>query len=674
MMEPVVTREPKIPKDFQFFFELVALGKARRLCDITDLELQKNLLQFIPTCFDFYEVEDIIEAVAEQYRDAPQDVYLAALKNAVANIWPPEQPQVVLNIQKGFCSLCPGKTSPVIWADYQVALHLYPQDIQEAFGLLPYDDKQKVFAAFEALGINFEGKLPNPGKDLNQALGKLRGVFNKTIGEGWPRRSPPKTRKPSTERTNQATELMEEHFVYMAVCDLIDGNFTNLDPVIGDEACEARPSVLIDIWFKILEKYNKKPILINSLKFGYCLRHLMDPEPSQLRDVWQIQKESQWSKEFVIWCNSVLGDFRDYLKLCKANTLASTMAADEWGIASYDRAKGVYTSEGRAARRHQLSCLSVDRIRAMAKTVLVKCPSQTGQTFWGQVLSVLQNVEAFKLDNDCKILALPIYETMRTVLAHELLCGRPIILSLYRIRYAAGTPDPYTLAGIHTIAYVPKGGTFVAADIDAIPPHQPCMSFIAYQLVNPLQPIIVPDGAGFFASEDESYLQNFVFCDFALQTMIYSAVHPPLPHDSSLNGVVTGNDCGRAQLVNLQICDGPWGIDTEFTRNSPFSLLEPVCDLAGEYHKLLNLGISCGLADMQYMKRPGGGVVCVRTDVSCAFTIHHINMQSSRQVQERNTRALPVGPLKQFHNFDEKKSFSTEEEAKNPPKEKKDKS
>lgn len=677
---------PNIPSAYKVFFDAVEAGNARSFGDFFSSEQGRDYLEDLADRMtDFYEVELIVEGVAQANENLAADLYVNELKHALLDIWPPAAPDIVNQLRKEFGKERQGIEKTGTWSDYQIAIGVMPQDVRDAYVELSQTDMSKINNVLGSAGLSPDDNTPGKASEVKKKIGEAKSKFFRALRDAWPGKAKPKQKKLPAERTDEATERMENHFVYQAVCDLLNGDFIDLDPVIGDEACEARPSALIDIWESVKKAYdqelgfvdkqnpssvdNQNLNSVDKAKFGYCLRHKKDTLPTRLKDVSQIQDESAWSNEFITWCNDVLGNIGpwagDYLKWCKANTLASTMACDEWGIVSYDRNKGVYETVERAHKRAELSTRSIAWIRDMAQALSGGDISEHGKAFWQQVAAVLNGADARKNDNGIDVFALPIYEMMRTVLAYESHKGRPVILSLYRIKYDANEGYPYSLTAVHTLVYDLQTGTWSTADHSNVDPHRPRVCFQAFQLVSAGDPIPVGDGANFFANDGDDYLNGFMACSFALQTMIYSAVHPPVPHDGTLNGNPVADDGGRAVLQQLQagaVADS-WGQDLAFDRTSAFSLFDPVCDLATEYQKLLDLGRNCNLHNKQYMTRPGGGQVCERTTDSCAFTIHHINTRSLAQVQARDNAAQNTGSLKRYHHFDKGESYGTLEEA-----------
>lgn len=652
------TTVPNIVKDLVLFFE--KNPEARRLTQL--VEREPDFFAALMEREDFNLLEDIIDGVADDI-EAEKDVpFIERLKTAIAALYPMERPE--------FCQKVAGainRTNVLTWENI-----LNDQEPTKKKGEI--NTNPVLGALFEALPINVKtllieafsraledakttGKAENT-KEFKIALTK---AFGNELNTLFPR---PDRKLQKTElNTDQA---QDQWFIYSALSDLLSGQYENLDPVIGDEACEARPPILLDIREEFLNWAAQKASVLILLAKSYQARHRNDVIGKNRR----IAPESSCTIEFINLCDNfcqTIIEFKvkDYISLCKMNTVASTMAADEWGIVSYDRDKGIFTPDVKSQKRSQLSIISVSQIRRLAKFVTASSTTQCGGKTALQVCNVLERVNAAKDDRGNPICSLPIYETMRTVLCYEGLKGRPILLSLYHISVQN---EQYTLLDIDTIAYVFNNKTekFQVVDVSAIDANIPCVTMQGYHLINQNAVINVSDGCNSFAGTLEEYRQGFLSCDMPLQIMIYSAVHPPLAHGSKIDNVEL-DDAGREYVKGLQqetTGGNKWDKSNQaITRSSQFSLLDPECNLFAEYEKLYQLGIQVDLNNKQYMSRPGGGQVCVRTLDGCAFTIHHINFQTPLWVLSRNRRAKEVGRLNRYHNFDTGQSYDSLEEA-----------
>jgi hypothetical protein len=670
-MQPIILPQPNIPQKYQFIIDLLQTS-CRQLKELHPKFAEELNAVAEAAPIEFCLFEDIIDGVFKTHGNGcGQEAYFFHLMTALEVLWPPKQPEIVGKIVR----VLGNRVNEV----YVIDLNTLPQDLQEEIRRLEFPLQDNILTC---LGVAHNAMAQaisklDLSKDLGNKAGQLKRIiseFNKEAAKFWPLPKPIKpVETPKVKvRDGELLAFMESFFHYDAICDLIFCRFTNLDPVIGDEACEARPSALIDIcevMFSLIPMDELK-----CLAFGYQLRHCGDPDPAQFWTVKQRQREGRWSREFMDFCDGVLipkcgGQMvKDYLTYCKANTLASAMVTDEWQIVSYDRDKGVYGAFKPECRSKLTKC-SVVNIRNMAQFVMEKTPNPS----LGQVCQVLHLANAAKMDGDKPILSLPIYETMRTVLAYELLKGRPLVVSINEI-IVDQNAETYTLHDVYTLAYTAnrQKGRFEIGDFSALDKNKPCLSFQCYRLVNVNQPILAPDGADFFTRTGHEFLEIFKTCDFALQTMIYAAIHPVLAGKAILEGetVEASNHGLDAELAwqTTAVGGNNFGGAVDFTRTSVnFSLLDPVCDLAAEYLSFQHLAASCGLGNKQLLTRPGGGQVCVRTLESCAFTIHHINLQSPLMVEERDNKAratIAQGPLLRYHNFDNRKSYGNMDDAK----------
>lgn len=471
----------------------------------------------------------------------------------------------------------------------------------------------------------------------------------------------------------------ENLFIYDACAALLKGDFTRLDPVIGDEACEERPPIVIDLW-EALTDYVQNVEDIKVLLQGYLDRHKDDED--RVSSKVKFASDSDWSNKFITVCSDFAKSAKldipvfDYLKSCYANTTASVLAADEWGMASFDRDRAVYDANAKENCREMLSVMSVTQMQRMAVHV-VKSGKVYGRIF-EQIIEVLNRIKATK--KDALVKSLPIYEVMRTVLAYEYVKERPIILTVHQIRCTPNGDmnDPectatYDLVDIDTYYYKPQSGKFHAVPLLGLSDNEksrPCVAIQAYHVVTSGN--IIPnigDGLDFSALGD-GYRDVIAACDLSLLVQCYAAIHPIFA------GEVILEDSKVLDMdSSLEYMNGLYGsvFGTEGTdwdeaptrRSALFKLAEPQYSLAAEYNALRRLAIACGLVNKQYIKRLLGNqwaklkkkTLCARSLDSCAFSIHHINTNSLNNIIERNRTSLGIKSLGRFHEFDSKQSY-----------------
>lgn len=291
---------------------------------------------------------------------------------------------------------------------------------------------------------------------------------------------------------------------------------------------------------------------------------------------------SAWSKQFTDFCDRFKAFLNDeaavrYLTYCYANTMASTLATDEWGMATYDRDRSVYSDQDKAERRMWLSESSVKRLRSMAAKVceLAETDDKDAPALFKQVCEVLDQARVVKFDEEKKqelVKCLPIYETMRTILAYELLQGRPIILSVYEIKCTPHDEIPgweqfnqkgkeeekdvkdyksiyykkinkggynatYSVEDVVTVLYQPdkeekkfkpvvvRSKFRESGELDTETGDRPCLAIQAYHLFRDGDPIPVDDEAD-LSKPGAGYLGALLSCDLALLVQCYAAIHP----------------------------------------------------------------------------------------------------------------------------------------------------
>lgn len=698
----VMPQKPGYPKGFANFFAALQDGMVRTLSEyylLLDRDGRKDLETQARQCQEFLAFQDILFEVSAMCREDSKEVFLATLYKRLHAIWPPAPPAIIVRLRDLICVTYDGSNEQSVFV---LQITDLPEDVQFELNALregtvaEQEDYLAIVGAFEA-GFNasgFAGGVPEDSRKRGPGIGRYKGAFNKTIALRWPAKDRPKIvkkEKPKT-RTEGALVELERRFYYEAVCHLLLGEFTALDPVIGDEACEARPPILMDAWQTLMEMDGETLKHFLHCAVEYRLRHRQDPDPTQIRVESDFTIDEGGAKAFVSICNDL--SFKlpvDYLVLCKANTVASELATDEWGMASFDRNKGLYSDFDRAVRRSRLSEASVGCIRFMAKSVL-RNEHCTGPLF-GEICNVLDTVNVVKLEEIeikgesgeepvkkiLEIRSLPIYEMMRTVVAYEYVKQRPIILSVFQIECTPDgdpsskeCPATYKLKRVQTCYYKPNPAKnrYVPMEISSLSKQdreRPCLAIQAYQLVSPVNAIPLIDGL-FFNSLGSGYEDALFSCDLSLLIQCYAAIHPIFAGDPYVCGGDHIEDpLGYMDNLHDSICitETPDWDEGETRRSNIFNLVKTTRTLRQEYAAMRALAIACDVGNKQYIKRLLGDAwghltrktLCARTLESCGFTIHHINMNSFDAVLERDKACLGIPELQRFHEFDGKKSY-----------------
>lgn len=663
-------------------------------------------------------IEDAIDKTFAEEGNLDQSAYADALENRLEKLYPDSAPRFVGEVIAFVSNLKP-EERPESW-DGVLTLPVRPTKAAK---------KKDQSMSGEQI---FSKKFPMDDK-LSSAFQEAYAAAKK--GENWKQDFPASVR-PKIEklypRANRKRVVLEggnlgsereKRFFYDACRALIEGDFTSLDPVIGDEACEARPPFVIDMWEQLQEFIREQGggDKIRCLAHGYGRRHRNDTNRI-IKDA-QIVQDSAWSGAFVDFCEKFakhVGDnARNYLKYCYANTIASVLAEDEWGIATYDRDKGVYTPDDKNERRKLLSDLSVDHIRAMAKGLLKEGEKHA---LFKEVCAVLDEVNVAKVEKvedkyEKRVQCLPIYETMRTAIAWEFFRKRPIILSLYQIKCRPDGEIPrdhryindsdcaatYELVAVNTLRYVPDGkeGRFVpwvisSDNISKLPVEtlkRPCLAVQAFHLVREGDDIPIVDDEADFSGLGDEYLKAVMSCDLSLLIQCYAAIHPvfaePVMHPEEKKEIHGDGSLSYMESLYEKISKGEDWDEKPTRRSTIFSLMAPNTSLWAEYKFMRALAEKCGVRNKLYARRllsqswleklGGRQTVMARNLDSCAFTIHHMNTNSLEAVLERDKKALATSQVSRFHDLDDRKSYENPDavkgaqEAKQQNKEKKKK-
>lgn len=705
-MDTVLEPKKRVPKSVQYFLELVRRGEVQTLEDLFGEPKYEELLRDLVSDIDWLKIEDIVDAFAKLAKEESwsPETYHQNLLIAFNDFYPDPQP-VWADILKGYVQ----KIGPVAIGEIagmvrDVAIILKKiEEIklvkgdsraleEELKNFVPKGQKNSLTFVGVVRGCmgGYEELIQEPPQQLVLAYetcyqsnssnkGGLMKAFGSKVNELYPRQNT-KLVKPFLK----TTKAKEDSLYCLAVADLLVGNLADLDPVIGDESCEARPPIILDLHEKLIQFCDVKKLQIIKFCHGYLYRHGKDGDMVSNVQAVIVAEESAWSIKFVNFCTAFFEhcgeELKEYLFLCKAATYTSKLASDEWDIVSYDRYNSRYSLDGRTSLRRRLSITSCNYVRNMVDVLLES--GSCDKKFWSEVGTVLKKCTVFKFDQknsveeNNKLQILPIYETMRTVFAYQFVKKRPIVLSIYRIMC---TPEGeqsieypganYGLISVPVLVYRPNGDTGnYQLSHDMPGDDEPCLSIQAYQLVNVSETgKQQPDGCDFFLSGDHDYLEGFKSCDISLLTMVYSAVHPPLAGGARLDNDNELPESGVDFEIQLQqVASSGEGVtvkELQSRNKGTFNLCNPVINLVSEYKTLRELAFGCGLDNKQYISRPGGGQVCVRTMTSVGFTIHHINVQRFGVVKKKAEEAMSSGDKQRFHNFDSGKSYPTKEKA-----------
>lgn len=611
---------------------------------------------------------DMIERIKREYETVyPQLQQLAKLPKHEAK---QERDKLWESFKGTFSSFVDEESMPTLFAKLNVDFYKGIQHLSIDRFERNESDLDKVAPAYREAYANLSGA----NKELLQA-------FKTKLSQLFPKRS---------QKQNKYRQETENLIWNLAVAALVRGDFTRFDPVIGDEACEARPPFIMDVWDLLMKKFRHELSDLQKLADGYVYRHQKSYAEHDLQPP-KDDGESLWSMAFTeraaafkVALASIYGDTGDesevkkwtvdgveYLVSCYKNTAASHLATDELGMASFDRERNPFRwkpnniKTKRSALQAELSNQSVQCLRALAARLAEEDKS------FVSVANVLNKVNVTR--GDKPIACLPIYETMRTVLTHELVNRRPIILSLYQI---SCTPDEgkevhrparYSFKP-HTLFYESDGKRYQLSKTPqsgSINYSRPCLAIQAYQMVVENSEMTCGDGLVAFGATNDAYLDMIQQCDLSLLILTYAALHPIFPRtavDGDLNPIEKPLEFMAKIYQSLHLPDGESQLITRaWTR---FNLTGEVMGLTHELTTFANLGMANDMAGKQYIKRLLGNewshlgkTICERSMGNCSFSVHHMNVNSWEKVLERDSLALGRTAIPRFHDFQTGQSF-----------------
>lgn len=638
---------PRIPECVQLFMKLAKEQGIKTLQEAEGKKVDgRDVVAEINKHSDRNDIENIIDNVNKYCRGWSYPDFLKFLEDRFNKYYPDQEPPILGDIK---------------------------QSLQQAVDLPSWEEllAEKTLTASDRVFIEnvrraYEEAVEACGTDLIQ----IRRVFGDQLKQMFPRQ----------DRSFAAPvdEIMKRTWNF-AVAALARSEFTRFDPVIGDEACEARPPFIIDAW-EVLEKSFNLP-MVRRLADAYVARHEKRYTTYDLKGPGT--EESAWTQKFV----DVAARFRkelvahwpgadEYLALCYANTAASYMAVDEIQMASFDRERNPFGGtpdeirNKRVKIQSELSICSVAYLKKLAEDLA--CGSNK---MLAEIAAFLRNLNFARKDKGLPIYCLPIYETMRTVLAHEARKKRSIILSLYQIdcnpqaadrEIAKGKIIPggaeYT-ARVKTLFFTPDGnGVYRVAEAPKEEDgDRPCLAIQAYQLRNMKTKMMAAgDGVTGFDAAGEEYFKLIERCDLALLVQAYAAAHPVLPR------AVPDQGEELFQKLYPTVGETPESV----TRLSELQLLTREQDRALEHAVMKQLAESCDMGGKQYIERLIGDnwahlgldaeSYCIRSATPCSFSVHHMNVNTWNTVRARDAQANSVTEkisLPRFHAFNDGSSF-----------------
>lgn len=346
-------------------------------------------------------------------------------------------------------------------------------------------------------------------------------------------------------------ELLKRH-QHEAINRLIRGDFTDLDPSIGDMSCQMHALFVLNMYWIVQEYLHKEEKLQYALTIveKYNNAHRNDKSDKEVRTLADLENPDH-PREYdalVAELNEILGnDNLEVLGLFYSLTVSNTLWRDEFGTNFFCHHRNLFGPAIGGDTRYPESLL--DRLPMLRSKLANQCVdyfynlvkvlpcSNTNRADAGSMLTVEEQlVEAVhKMTSyieqrrpgvdDIPLVAC--HPQMRAVLLSEFKVGRPIIIIVLRIQIQPSTQSGliYSLSDARALYYEADKdqGTYKLSR--TIAPGQekvPCLTLSCW---NTFQ--TGTSGTGLNAADNIEYFDALSLCDVAWLINTYAAVHPP---------------------------------------------------------------------------------------------------------------------------------------------------
>jgi hypothetical protein len=472
-------------------------------------------------------------------------------------------------------------------------------------------------------------------------------------GQTVPSKAPP---CPYPEN-NAFDELLKRH-KREAINRLIRGDFTDLDPSIGDMSCQMHAFSLLNMYWTVREYLNKEQKLQYALAIveKYNDAHRNDKNDKDVRTLADLENPDHPREYDVLFAelNQILGnDILELLGLSYSLTVSNTLWRDEFGAAFFCHHRNLFGPAIGGDPRYPESLL--DRLPMLRSKLAKHCVdyfynlvktlpcNNTNRANVGSMLTVgEQLVEAVhKMTSyieqrrpgidDIPIVAC--HPQMRAVLLYEFNAGRPIIVIVLRIRIQPSIPSglTYSLSDARALYYeVDKDqGTYKLSRI--IAPSQekvPCLTFSCW---NTFQ--TGTSGTGLNAADNTEYFDALSQCDMAWLINTYAAVHPPFSGKAKVKSsdlypmyeAICGENC-RTFDYSRESCTG-FSLKEHAPNDKRPTLLE-------EWKMAEGLASKYTFKDKVLITRTGNSHTAhSRIDCSVDFSVEHVLVSSSEKAK-----------------------------------------
>jgi hypothetical protein len=456
---------------------------------------------------------------------------------------------------------------------------------------------------------------------------------------------------------NAFDELLKRH-QHEATNRLIRGEFTDLDPSIGDMSCQMHALSVLNMYWTVQEYLNKEEKLQYALAIveKYNDAHRNDKNDKEVRTLAELENPNHPREYDALFAelNEILGnDNLELLGLFYSLTVSNTLWRDEFGTTFFCHHRNLFgPAIGGDPRypeflldrlpmlRSKLAKHCLDRFYNLVKALLC---SNTNRANAGPMLTVgEQLVEAVhKMTSyieqrrpgidDIPLVAC--HPQMRAVLLCEFKAGRPIIVIVLRIQIQPSMPSglTYSLSDARALYYEAdkdQGTYWLSRTITPSQENVPCLTFSCW---NTFQ--AGTSGTGLNAADNTEYFDALSRCDMAWLINTYAAVHPPFSGKAKLSSpdlypmfeAICGENC-RTFDYSREGCTG-FSLKEHDPNNERPTLIE-------EWKIAEELASKHSFKDKVLITRTGKSQTAhSRINCSVDFSVEHVMVSSGKKAK-----------------------------------------
>lgn len=457
--------------------------------------------------------------------------------------------------------------------------------------------------------------------------------------------------------TNAFNKLLKRHQCE-AINRLIRGDFTDLDPSIGDMSCQMHAFSLLNMYWTVQEYLNKEEKLQNALAIveRYNNAHRNDKNDKEVRTLADLENPDHPQEYDVLFAelNAILNnDNLELLGLSYSLTVSNTLWRDEFGTTFSCLHRNLFGPAIGGDSRNPESLL--DRLPMLRSKLAKYCVcyfhnlakaslcSNANRANAGSMPAVEEQlVEAVhKMTSyieqrrpgmdDVPLVAC--HPQTRAILLHEFKAGRPIIIIVRRIQIRPLIPSglTYSLSDARAMYYEADNdqGTYkLSRTISSSQEKVPCLTFNCW---NTFQ--TGTSGTGLNAADNAEYFDALSRCDVAWLINTCAAVHPPFSGKAKVKNpdlypvykAICGENC-RIFDYSREGCAG-FSLKEHAPNNKRPTLLE-------EWKMAEELALKYTFRDKVLIPRPGNTQTAhSRIDCSVDFSVEHVMVSSGEKAK-----------------------------------------